>query len=46
MLLTVSDQIVIIYLCKGVSAINLCFFSGINVFVQIVNTNVNVETSA
>jgi hypothetical protein len=45
MLLTVSDQIIIIFLCKWVSA-EICIFSGIYGFVQIVNTDVNMETSA
>ena len=54
MLLTVSDQIIIIILlCKWVSAY-ICIFGGIYGFVWIVNTNVNttvninvnVETSA
>ena len=45
MLLTVSDQIIIIFLCKWVSAY-ICIFDGIYGFVWIVNINVNMETSA
>ena len=44
MLLTVSDQIIIIFLCKWVRAL-IFIFSGIYGFVQIVNTNVNMESS-
>jgi len=45
MLLTVSDQIIIIFLFKWVSA-SIYIFSGVYGFGQIVNTNVNMETSA